>query len=222
MTTDTLIERLARDLQPVRPLPRPGVRTAMWLSAAAIYLTLIAVPLTSSADVAANTAGGMRFFIPQLLAIVTGIVAAVAAFASVVPGYSRRVWIAAAAAAAAWAASLAIGARGQWSQPLDPTLPSEWVCVALIVGSGAPLMLATAQMLRRGAPFNPPLTAALGALAVTSLANVSACITHPHTNNAVTFAWHGITLLVLVTVSVLMSRRILGSPGGDRIVMEGQ
>ena len=177
---------------------------------------LIAVPLTSSADIAANTAGGMGFFIPQLLAIVTGIVAAVAAFASVVPGYSRRVSVAAAAAAAAWAASLAIGARDQWSQPLDPTLPSEWVCVALIVGSGMPLMLAVAPMLRRGAPFNPPLTAALGALAVTSLANVVACVTHPHVNNAVTFVWHALTLLVLVMVSAMMSPRIFGSPRAFR------
>jgi hypothetical protein len=209
MTTDTLIERLARELQPVRALPRPAVRTAMWISGAAIYLALIAVPLTSRADVAANTAGGIRFFIPQLLAIVTGIVAAVAAFASVIPGYSRRLWIAAATAAATWAASLAIAARGQWSQPLDPALPSEWVCVALIVGSGAPLMFAIARMLRRGALFNPALTAALGALAVTSLASVGACITHPHTNNAVTLVWHGITLLVLVIVSAMMSRRIL-------------
>jgi hypothetical protein len=212
MTTDTLIERLARELQPVQPLPRPAARTAIWISGAVIYLALIAVPLTSGADVAANTAGGMRFFIPQLLAIVTGIVAAVAAFASVVPGYSRRACIAAAGAAAAWAASLAIAARGQWSQPLDPTLPSEWVCVALIIGSGVPLMVVIARMLRRGAPFHPPLTAALAALAVTSLANVGACITHPHTNNAVTFAWHGITLLVVVTVAVITSRRILGSP----------
>jgi hypothetical protein len=216
MTTDTLIERLARELEPVRPLPHPAVRTGMWILGAAIYLAVIAVPITSSADFAANTTGGLRFFIPQLLAIVTGVIAAVAAFGSVVPGYPRRLWIAAATAAAAWGASLAIGARGQWSQPVDPALPSEWLCVALIVGIGAPLMLAIAWMLRRGAPFDPPLTVALSALAVTSLTNVGACFTHPHTNNAVTFVWHGLTLLVLVVVSVMMSRQIVGSPRAFR------
>jgi hypothetical protein len=214
MTTESLIERLARDLQPVRPLPPPAVRAAMWIAGAAIYLLLIAMPLTSSADIATNTAGGAWFYIPQLLAIVTGAIAAVAAFASVVPGYPRRIWIAAVAAAAAWGASLAIGARGQWSQPVDPALPSEWVCVALIVASGAPLMFVIARMLRRGAPFDPPLTAALGALAVTSLTNVSACFTHPHTNNAVTFVWHGITLVVLVLASMMMSRRFLHGGAG--------
>jgi hypothetical protein len=212
MTTDTLIERLARELEPVRPLPRPAARAAMWIAGAAIFLGLVAVPLTSSADVAANTAGGVWFFVPALLAVVTGIVAAMAAFASVVPGYPGRLWIAAVTAAAAWAASLAIGARGRWSVPPDPALPSEWLCVALIVSSGTPLMFVIARMLRRGAPFNPPLTAALAALAVASLAHVSACFTHPHTNHAATFVWHGITLLVLVLVSVTMSRRILGSP----------
>src|SRR5262249_54549739 len=94
----------------------------------------------------------------------------------------------------AWVASLAITARGQWAQPADPSLPSEWVCVALIVVSGVPLLLVIARMLRRGAPLNPSLTAALRALAVTGFANVGACVPHPHPDNAMTLVWDGATI----------------------------
>jgi hypothetical protein len=209
MTTDTLIERLARELRPVQPLPHPGVRAAMWVGGAAFWLAVIAVPLTSRADIAANSAGGVWFLLAQLLAIVTGIVAAAAAFASVVPGYSRSAAMGTAAAAAAWMASLAVGAWRQWSDPVDPSLPSEWVCVVLIVASGAPLMLVFSRMLRRGAVFHPVLTATLAAVAVTLLANAAACMTHPHTNNAVTFVWHGLLLLAVATVSAIAGPRLL-------------
>jgi hypothetical protein len=213
MTTDRLIERLAHELQPVRPLPRPGIRTALWLTGAMIYLTLIAAPLTSPPDTAANTADPIWFFLPQALALVVGIVAALAAFTSVTPGYSRRPAIVAAIATAAWAGTMAVGARGQWSEDADPSLPSEWLCVVLIVTSGAPLALAVARMLRQGAVFNPALTAALSALAVTSLASVAACFTHPHTNPALTFVWHGATLAAAVIVFITIAPRVFLKPG---------
>jgi hypothetical protein len=209
MTTDTLIERLARELQAVRPLPRPGIRTALWVAGATIYLTLVAAPLTSRDDIAANTADPLWFFLPQALALAAGVAGALAAFASVVPGYSRRPAVLAAIATAAWTASLAAGARGRWSEAADPSLPSEWVCVVLIVTSGAPLAVVLSRMLRHGAVFNPSLTAGLSALAVTSLATVAACVTHPHTNQALTLVWHGTTLAAAVVVFTIVQPRTL-------------
>jgi hypothetical protein len=208
MTTDTLIEQLARELRRVEPLPRPGIRTALWVAAAVVYLTLVAAPLTSRGDIAANTAGGLWFVGAQLLAVVTGVVAAAAAFRSVIPGYSRQASAWAAIAACGWATSLAMGARGQWSRPADPELPSEWVCVALIVASGAPMMVALLRMLRNGAAFTPSLTAALSALSVTSLANIGACASHPHTNHAITLVWHGTTLAAAVVAFAAIGPRI--------------
>jgi len=79
----------------------------------------------------------------------------------------------------------------------------EWVCVGFILVGGAPLMGVLAVMLRRGAPLNPATTAAFAALAVGALANVGACMSLQHANNAITFAWHGGIVLALVGVAAL-------------------
>jgi hypothetical protein len=75
------------------------------------------------------------------------------------------------------------------------------MCVAVIVLSSGPLLAALWLMLRRGAPLNPGVTAALAALAVSALANVAACVAQPHPQNGVTLIWHGATIAVLVTIA---------------------
>jgi hypothetical protein len=157
--------------------------------------------MTSTADIAMNGVG-IAFVGPQLIAIVTGVLAAWAAFTSVVPGYSRTAAIWPVVAGLAWIGGLAIGTpEGQSGAIL--AAPREWMCVALIVLSGGPMMAALWLMLRQGAPLNPSVTAALAALAVGALANVAACVSHPHTNNAVTLVWHGATMAALVGVAAV-------------------
>jgi hypothetical protein len=208
MNTDQLIEHLAERAVPVRPLRRPVIRAAIWLCGAAIYFGLMAVSMTSAADVAAN--GAMRFVVPQLAAIATGMLAAVAACASVVPGYSRRVFIWPIAAASVWIGSLAIGSGGEWSQPAALlSAPREWVCVGIIVFGGTPLVFALWAMLRHGAPLDPAITAALAALAVGVLANVGACISHPHTSNGITLIWHGAAVFGIVALAAASGRFVL-------------
>jgi hypothetical protein len=201
MKTDLLIDTLAAQLAPVQPLGRPGRRAFVWLSATAAYLGLLAASMTSGTDLSAN---GLRpgFIAPQIAALAAGVLAAVAAFSSVVPGYSRRIFVWAAVAAAAWVATLTVGSLQQWSRPADLfAADREWVCVATIVLGGAPLSAMLWRMLRLGAPLNPAATGAFGALSVAVLANVGACVSHPHADNAVTLAWHGATILALVAAA---------------------
>lgn len=206
MNTDHLIERLADRLPPAPPLRRPGIRAIVWLGGAALYLGLLTLSMTSGADLAAN-GSGIRFVIPQLAAIATGTLAAAAAFASVIPGYSRRVLVWPVVAGMIWVGSLAIGARPEWGQPAAILAASrEWTCVALIVLGGAPLAAGLSVMLRRGAPLAPATTAALGALAVGALANVGACVSHPHASSAVTLVWHGITIAALIGLAAASGR----------------
>lgn len=80
------------------------------------------------------------------------------------------------------------------------------MCVAIIILSGGPLTAALWMMLRRGAPLNPGVTFALAALAVGALANVTACVSHPHTGNGVTLVWHGATIAALVCVAAATGR----------------
>src|SRR6266540_2811079 len=74
-----------------------------------------------------------------------------------------------------------------------------WKPVFYVLG-GAVLALYIAMMLRRGAPLTPGVTTALGTLAVTGLANVGACFSHPHPSAAVVLVWHGLTIAALVGI----------------------
>jgi hypothetical protein len=196
MNTDRLIAHLADRLPPVQPLRRPGWRAFVWLCGASAFLGVLALSMTSTADVAINGTG-FGFVGPQLVAVLTSILAAWAAFTSVIPGYSRAALMWPVVAGVAWIGGLAIGMpEGQSGAML--AAPREWMCVAVIILSGGPMMAALWFMLRRGAPLNPSVTAALAALAVGALANVAACVSHPHTNNAITLVWHGATMAVLV------------------------
>jgi hypothetical protein len=100
-----------------------------------------------------------------------------------------------------------IFARHEWGDPAAILArPREWMCVAVIVLGGAPMVAVLFRMLRRGAPLDPVVTAALGTLAVGALANVGACVSHPHASSAVTLVWHGVTIAALVGLAAASGR----------------
>ena len=92
MKTDELIERLGRDVTVAKPLPAPGMRTAAWMVWAVGYLVVVAVMMLAMISAALVTPTTL-FLVQQSAALVTGILAARAAFASVIPGASDRPWI---------------------------------------------------------------------------------------------------------------------------------
>ena len=208
MNTDDLIDRLSRDLTVAKPLPAPGVRTAVWMVWAVSYLVVVAVMMFAVMSSAGVTPTSL-YLVQQGAALVTGIMAARAAFASVIPGSNNRVWAMPAMGAGVWGLSLlwagvldlqAVGTLGVTSQ-------SDWPCVAsMTVGGlvvGAPLV----WMLRRGAPLTPGLTAFLAALAALSFANIEACLTRPHAFALTVLLWHGSTVAVVAALCALMGHR---------------
>jgi hypothetical protein len=210
MNTDRLIESLAQDLRPAPALRGPWARAGWWLLGAAAYLGILTLVMTSRADLAANGTS-WRFVVPQVAAILTSATAAAAAFASTVPGFSRRILILPAAAAMVWLGSLLGGAVSEGSQVGSASVaaPREWLCVAMILFGGALPGAGIGLMLRKGAPLTPRLTAALGVLAVAAIANVGACISHPHSSSAVTLVWHGSTILALLALAVCAGHLVL-------------
>src|SRR5438132_3427528 len=154
------------------------------------------------------------YLVQQSVALVTGIMAARAAFASVIPGSNDRVWVPAAIGAAAWGVSLLwAGVRDlQASGTLGVTNQSDWPCVAsMTVGGllvGAPLV----WMLRRGAPLTPHLTVGLAALAALSVANIEACLTRSHAFALTVLLWHGGTVVAIAALCALMGHRWLRWP----------
>jgi hypothetical protein len=198
MNTNELIDSLAKDLQPAAPLWRPGTRAVTWSLGALLYVGILVVAM-SLADRSAG--GGWLVWLPQMAAIVTAILASVAAFASVVPGLPQRSRAWAAVAGVAWLGMVLAASPGEVDWADVPGANHEWACVGVIVVGGAPLMWALTLMLRRGAPLSPAVTGALAALAVGALANIGACLSLPHANGAITFAWHGGVVLALVLMA---------------------
>lgn len=210
MKTEDFAERLAQDVTPVRPLPRPWIRAALWSLGASLCFGVLMLLMTSRDDLAANTSS-QRFMIQQLAAIATGVSAAAAAFVSVVPGYSRRVLLLPAAAAGAWLVSILLGVPQEWNDAGLAGLAGqrEWPCVVMIVLGGALPALVLALMLRRGAPLTPRLTMALSVLAATALANVVACVSEPHPSSIAVLVWHGSTVLALLWLATGIGPSVL-------------
>jgi hypothetical protein len=105
MQTGELIQILVEDCMPVRPLPRPWIRTAEWLVIALLYVVLVVFVVSPRADLAAKISD-WRFVVEQVLALATGIAAAAAAFAIIIPGYSRKLLALPFLSLAIWLASL--------------------------------------------------------------------------------------------------------------------
>ena len=213
MKTDELIDRLVRDVTVVKPLRAPRTRTIVWLLWAAVYLVVVAVMMLTMMSPARVTVSPL-YLLQQGAALVTGIAAARAAFASVVPGTSTRVWVQAAGSAAVWIVSLL------WQGILDvhtsgtlgASRETDWPCVASIaIGAlvlGGPLV----WMLRRGAPLTPRTTALLAGSAALSFANIEACVTRPHAFAMTVLLWHGGTITLVVALFAGMGRRWLRWP----------
>jgi hypothetical protein len=213
MKTDDLIERLSRDVDVAKPLPAPGFRTAAWMVWSLCYLVAVAVMMAALMSSTAVVATPL-YFVQQGAALVTAVMAARAALASVIPGSNNRVWVIPAVGAGVWGLSLLwAGVLDlQASGTLGVTSQTDWPCViSMLVGGlvvGSPLV----WMLRRGAPLTPRLTAFLAALAALSVANIEACLTRPHAFALTVLLWHGGTVAALAALCTLMGYRWLRWP----------
>jgi hypothetical protein len=151
---------------------------------------------------------GFLFMIEQSAALLTGITAAIAAFASVVPGYNRR-WIALPVLPfAVWLGSLGPGCIQEVSQLGIQHLPlshNHW-CAPFIVLFGALPATVITVMLRRGAPLTPQLTAILGGLAAAGLANVGVRIVHPEDVSVMLLFWHVGSVMALSVLAGITGR----------------
>jgi hypothetical protein len=196
--TDHLIESLAESARPVRPLRRPWIRVAGWSAVAIPYVALVVYLMSPRDDLAAKMSDS-RFIIEQLAALGTGLTAALVAFATVVPGYSRKIIIMPTVPLAIWLGSLGEGCVADWLRwgPEGLSLRPDWLCLPAIVLVGVVPAIVMVAMLRRGAPLTPHMTAALGALAAAGLGNFGLRLFHPQDASLMVLVWQFGTVFVL-------------------------
>jgi hypothetical protein len=151
------------------------------------------------------------YVLQQATLALTGILAAVAAFASVIPGTTSRARAALAAPIGLMMVTLAWGTARDLQQfgTVGIGRETDWPCVVSITLGGLALWTVASAMLRRGAVLEPHLTAALAGVAAVSLANIEACLSRVHAFTATVIVWHGATVILVIAAFVALGPRVL-------------
>lgn len=207
---ERLVEDLAGGLEPVRPLPSPALRAALWLGVA----VLIGLVLASRID----TAGFMlRMRVPDLAcaalgAVLTAVAAAFAAFATSVPGRTKAWALLPLPPLALWVGASGFGCLRDWIAPgTGQPHPQEVAgCFSFLVCVSVPLSVLIVVMLRRACPLRPNLTAALGGLAAAAAAAALLMPFHPHDATASDLLIHAVAVVCVIGLNGLAGGRLLG------------
>jgi hypothetical protein len=175
----------------------------MWLAISVPYVCAVVVMEPAAIDFL----GGIdtRFALEQTAILATALTAAIAAFASVIPGHHRKIYLLPLAPLAMWLASLGQGCAHDWLRFGADGLRvrPDWECAPAAIFIGIIPAIAMVVMLRRGAPLAPGISVALGALAVAALGNFGLRIFHIGDVSIMVLVWHfgGLAL-----ISVLAGR----------------
>ncbi|MBV1700263.1 MAG: DUF1109 family protein [Hyphomicrobiales bacterium] len=208
-TTPDLIEDLARNLQPVRPLQKPLTRAILWLVLAMIVLGLLAISQGVRPDLWLKLQQA-DFSLSLAGMALTGILAACSAFMVSLPDRSR-LWLA-----------LPIPSFLLWIGNIGYQCATHWVkidangvssgetlrCLATLVLSSLPLSLMLLLMLRHAALLRPLQVALMGSLAVSALTAAALTTFHVLDASAIILIWNFGTTFAFVGAGWLSNRRI--------------
>lgn len=210
MKTERLIQTLVDRATPVRPLPRSGVRSTLWLTIAIPYMALVVAVISPRVDLMSKLTE-VRYLFEQFVALSTGIAASVAAFASTIPGYSRKALLLPLLPLAAWLGTLGQGCISTWLQvgASGLALRPDWYCFPAIVLVGAIPAVAIVIMLRRGAPLMPSTTVGLGGLAAAGLGNFGLRFFHPQDASLMVLVWQFGSVFILAAFAAGVGRYVL-------------
>jgi hypothetical protein len=197
MNTADLIQSLAANVTPVKRLRPPYVRAGLWLLLAAVVIGLI----TLGHGLRPQFAERMRdatYAIGVIGALVTGVLAAIAAFQISLPGYSRRWLLLPIPPLIVWLANIGYQCFAGWVSlpPGAVTIEAASSCVVTIVLTSLPLALMMLVMLRYAALFQPVLVTLFGSLAVSAMTSMALAMFHPLDATVMVLGWNlGISVL---------------------------
>lgn len=190
--TDDLIEALARQAIPVRPLPPPAWRATAWLG-----LTAAAIGGVVAIDgPCPNLTERLADPLYQLIlgsAALTGISAGGAAFFHGLPDRSRLWTLAPLPPLLIWAGAIAGGCLCPWP-PLDKVaiaLGDTLHCTAVFMAVGIAVSALLLGMLRRTPLSREPAARWLAGLAVAGLTTFGFSLTHTFAEPPMILVWNG-------------------------------
>lgn len=210
---DRTIERLGAELEPVRRLPPPLARAALWLAGVSVLAAALAC-FSNLTSVAHRIGAAPDLWVAALASTLTSALAAAAAFELSVPG--RSAWWAALPlpTVLVWLGASGLGCLRGWLVPgADVASMGEMRgCFLFIVGLSIPLSALMVAMVRRACPLRPNLTAAMGGLAVAAGSSTLLNLFHPHDAAATDLAVHLVAVGIVIGLNAWLGERLLGHP----------
>ncbi|MCC6982200.1 MAG: DUF1109 family protein [Bauldia sp.] len=206
---DALIDGLASGLTPVRRLRPPLLRAAVWLGVFALVAAAYYVQRSGRFGLIATS----PYLLPAFVAaLVTAVLAAVAAFEMSLPDRSDSwIWLPL-PALALWLALSGLGCLADLGRPAawGDTWEEAMGCLRVIGGSAILLSPVLIWMLRRARPERAVRVALLGGLASAAGAATILMLVHPHNSTLLDLAVHAVCIAAVIGLNTLAGGFLFG------------
>lgn len=210
--TDSLVTTLARGLTASKPLPPPLRRALLWLTPIA---ALAALAVLRFADLGSymQRIAQPRVALEAVGALLTAIIAVIAAYHLSLPDRSDRWRFAPLPPLALWLAGSGLGClhNGLGLGPAGARLGESGSCFRFILMVSVPLAVVLFAALRRARPLAPLPVALCGALGVAALAAFVLQFFHPFDVTVTDLALHALAISVVVGAAAVLRSRTLAS-----------
>jgi hypothetical protein len=211
ITTPELINALASTLTPVRRLRPPLARAAGWLLLAALVLAFLLIGQGVRPDLVQRLQDP-DFVVRVAGALLTGILAAVAAFMLSLPDRSRLWLLLPVPALALWLSTLGYQCLTNWVsvEPDGIRFGDTARCFATLVLAGLPLSLAMLVMLRYAAALRPVEVVLTGSLAVAAVTATASSLLHDLDATVLILLWNLGTAAMFIGLAGAFGRMMFG------------
>jgi hypothetical protein len=214
MKTETLVERLAAELTPVRRIARPAARLAWWLLVSMPAACLVVWSFGFRPDLAARLAD--RAFLVEegaaLLTALVGIYAALCAGLPDQPGW--KLWLPM-APMALWLGVLGRQCLGVGPEGLQVT--SDVMCIPAVAMGALVPAIAIVVMLRHGGKFRTTHACLCGALGAAALGAAALRLYHMEDAAIMVIVWQLGSVALFSLLAGAIGRMLVDTtPGGIR------
>jgi hypothetical protein len=201
--TNTLIERLAHEAKPVKPLRPAALRAGLLIIVIAAAMGALAF-YEGNYDAAFASLSSIPYAMELVGAFSTAVLAVVAAIMLSVPGRSESWIYAPLPGIVLWLSGGGIGcARFIDEHGFAQSLFASQFCYEFIVVAGVPAMIAVYLFLRRAVSIHALGVTALGGLGAAMFAAVLLQFMHAHGTSPADFGAHAAAVVTLIVFAVV-------------------
>jgi hypothetical protein len=208
ITTPQLIALLATSAKPVRRLRPPLLRAAFWLLLAALVFALLAVGHGVRQDFTQRITQPV-FVVGLVASLVTGVLAAIAAFFISLPDRSRAWSLLPVPALLVWVSTVSYGCLTHWVdiEPDGMRMGEAARCFATLILTSLPLSLGLFLMLRHAAWLRPTAVTLTGGLAVAAMTATALSLFHDLDATVMVLVWNLGVATMIVGIGYLLGLR---------------